>query len=197
MKSAVSWDKMNDARPMTKSCRQTTGVLALAWLIAAAAVQAATPVELLQQLDAFPHAKSIRFETSEVLDYEIGLGAMQKIGGVWQFKHSERVSGTLTEYTWQIIDGFGATEVMGELIARVQELPDVALLFSCDGRACGQGVQWANRVFHQSVLYGQEDRQRYRVFAVGDAPRQLLLLYASARTADRQYLHAEAISVTP
>jgi len=64
-------------------------------------------------------------------------------------------------------------------------------------RACGQGVQWANRVFHQPVLYGREELQRYRVYAIGADPLNLLVIYASARTADRQYLHAETLRTTP
>jgi len=183
---------------MISCCKRHSSLLTTLWLLlAAVAAQAATPLELLRQLDEYPHAKSIRFRQTEVLDYEIGLGAMQKIGGAWQFKHSERFSGTLTDYSWQIVDGFTSIEVMDELVERVQALPDAELLFACEGRACGQGVQWANRVFRQSVLYGREDLQRYRVYAFGDAPRELMVIYASARTADRQYLHAEVLAVSP
>ncbi|MCB1696663.1 MAG: DUF4892 domain-containing protein, partial [Halioglobus sp.] len=132
---------------------------ALVMVVIAASASAATPQALLQELNDYPHSRTIDFAEQDVLDYEIGLGAMQKVGGAWRFKHSERYSGALTGYTWQIVDGFTSLEVMAELVAKVGQLAGAELLFSCDGRACGQGVQWANRVFHQPVLYGREELQ--------------------------------------
>jgi hypothetical protein len=133
----------------------------------------------------------------EVRDYEVGLGAMQKISGAWRFKRSERFSGTLTRYTWQIVDGFTSIEVMDVLLGEVKKEEGAKLLFSCDARDCGQGVQWANRVFQQPVLYGQDGKQRYRVLSLGSDPGSLLILYASERTVDRQYLHAEVLVLAP
>ncbi|MEE4146776.1 MAG: DUF4892 domain-containing protein [Halieaceae bacterium] len=157
----------------------------------------ATGLELLQQLNDYPHAKLLNLEQEEVLDYEVGLGAIQKIGGAWRFKDSERFNGQLSSYTWQIVDGFTSIEVLGELVSAAQQLEGAQLLFACDGRACGRGVQWANRVFHQPLLYGREGLQRYRVYSLGSDPRSLLILFAASRTADRQYLHAELLEVTP
>ena len=170
-------------------------LLLLVWVAAGTAAEVSVPMQLLQQLNEFPHAQQIEFKESEVLDYDVGLGAMQKISGAWKFKRSERFDGKLTGYTWQLTDGFTSLEVIDGLLAQVDELETQALMFGCDGRACGNGVQWANRVFHQPVLYGREDMQRYRVFSIGESPRYLLLIYAAARTADRQYLHTELLQV--
>lgn len=167
------------------------------WLLASPAVLAQSPEELLQQTNAYPHARPIDFSEEEILDYEIGLGAMRKVGGAWQFKHSERHSGVLTSYTWQIVDGFTSMEVMDELVATTREMTSPELLFSCEGRSCGPGVQWANRVFHQRVLYGQENLQRYQVYTLRTDAQYLLIIYSAARTADRQYLHVELLRVTP
>lgn len=169
--------------------------LAVLLLMASGALQATTPLQLARELNDYPHAQVIDMAEEDVLDYEIGLGAMQKISGAWKFKRSERFSGRLTRFTWQIIDGFTSAEVMDELLDRVEEFEETELLFSCDGRACGQGAQWANRVFRQRLLYGRADLQRYRVYSVGGDPRSLLLVYATARTADRQYLHTEVLEV--
>jgi hypothetical protein len=70
-------------------------------------------------------------------------------------------------------------------------------LFSCDGRACGRAVQWANRVFGQRVLFGREDLQRYAVFALPGENAGRLLVYSAERTADRQYLHVEWLQIAP
>ncbi len=156
---------------------------------------APSPEELLQQLDAYPHARQIAFSRKEVLDHEIGLGAMQKVRGEWRFKHSERLSGTLLSYTWQIVDGFNAAQVMATLLDKVAQREHASLLFACEGRACGQGVQWANRVFNERELYGREDLQRYRVFSLQGEETYRLLAYSAERTEDRQYLHVELLRI--
>jgi Domain of unknown function (DUF4892) len=152
---------------------------------------ATDPAVVLDEFNAYPHAVSVAVNSSVVVDYEVGLGAMRKSGGAWKLKESERLSGTLTRYTWQIIDGFTSREVADELS---EGLIEPKLMFACEGRSCGPGVQWANRVFHQRILYGREELQRYRVYA-GDSYR--LIIYDSARTADRQYLHVELLELAP
>lgn len=171
-------------------------ILLALYLLARNAVAGSDPRELLLQLDDYPHAQQIATFDKPVIDHEIGLGAMQKLRGAWRFKDSERLSGELSSYTWQIVDGFTSQEVMAELVDTLAEREGGSLLFACEGRACGQGVQWANRVFHQRVLYGREDLQRYQVYTLHDADTAYrLLIYSAARTADRQYLHVELLRI--
>jgi hypothetical protein len=159
--------------------------------------QAQLSVELVSKLNAYPHATTISESVAEVRDHEIGLGAIRKIRGAWQFKNSERRSGVLGRQTWQIIDGFDSAEVLLKLETELAASGGGELLFACDGRSCGQGVQWANRVFGERILYGREDLQRYRVYALGGSSQDRVILYSSARTADRQYLHLESLLVDP
>jgi hypothetical protein len=172
----------------------------LAGNAAAALGQASEPVSgadgelrLLQELDEYPHAERVSHGDEEVLDHEVGLGAIKKVRGVWTFRDSERLSGRLVRYTWQIVDGFSSREVMQELVGALQQRDVVELLFTCEGRACGKSAQWANRVFRQRILYGREDLQAYSVFSVGEAGENRVVIYSAARTADRQYLHVELL----
>ena len=157
---------------------------------------ASEPVALLQKIDEYPHTQSVDRSEKAVIDHEVGLGALQKLRGAWRFDHSERLSGDLVRYTWQIIDGFSSEEVMQQLVRQVEQFEDASLLYECSGRACGNGSEWANRVFRQRILYGRSDAQRYRVYRIQDTREYRLMIYASLRTADRQYLHAELLSVT-
>ena len=154
---------------------------------------AGAPEAMLQRFDAYPHAVSIDASSRDVIDYEVGLGAIQKSRGAWKFKHSERLSGHLQTYTWQIVDGFTSGEVAEEISSIVESDPATSLLFGCESRACGPGVQWANRVFKQRLLYGQESMQRYRVYQLGRDNEYRLLVFNAARTSDRQYLHVELL----
>ena len=165
-------------------------------LLHCTAAAGATPEALLQQLNESAHAQQITFSEQEVREHEIGLGAIQKVQGAWRFKKSERRSGLLLSYTWQIVNGFTSVEVMEELLASLEQGEGDSPLFACDGRACGQSVQWANRVFHQRVLYGREDLQHYRVYDLQADARYRLVIYSASRTADRQYLHLELLRIT-
>jgi hypothetical protein len=156
---------------------------------------ASDPEALLIKLDAYPHAQRISYSKTEVIDHEIGLGAMQKIRGDWRFKDSERLSGTLVSYTWQIVDGYTSAQVMEKLLDEVQQGETASLLFSCEGRECGNGAEWANRVFNERVLYGRADMQRYAVYTIKGDPEYRLVTYSSARTEDRQYLRADLLLV--
>ena len=185
---------------MISALRSTAALcvsLAVAVLASAATADNSRIEALLQQVDAFPHTTRIEYAQSEVFDHEVGLGAIQKIRGEWHFKDSERLSGTLRRYTWLMGNGFSSAEVMSELVDSAVAVDGVSELFSCDGRACGRAVQWANRVFNERVLYGREDLQRYRVFAVQGPPEARLLVYSAERTPDRQYVHAEWLLIAP
>ncbi|TGD75228.1 DUF4892 domain-containing protein [Mangrovimicrobium sediminis] len=164
-------------------------------LFLALPVRADAPGDLLERLDGYPHTRRLEHEVRSVIDYEVGLGAIQKRSGAWQFKRSERLSGTLERYTWQVVDGFTAAQVLARL---EQELvASSEMLFACDSRACGQGSQWANGVFGQRLLYGRDENQHYRVYGppAGAAADYRVLLFSAARMADRQYLHAEILRV--
>lgn len=166
---------------------------AAAFFIAHAAQAVTTPEALVAALDNYPHAIQKDLDEVDVVDHEIGLGAIQKFSGAWQFEKSERVSGHLSRYTWQIIDGFSSNEVMNEFIGKLLQIEGSKILFSCDGRSCGHAAQWANRVFNQRILYGRQDLQRYRVFAVAGNPEYRLVVYSGSRTSDRHYLHIDVL----
>ena len=83
---------------------------------------------------------------------------------------------------------------MEELLGSAAIEEGASELFTCNGRACGHGSQWANRIFGQRVLYGREDMQRYRVYALEREVSYRMVVYSSSRTADRQYLHVELLA---
>ncbi len=151
---------------------------------------------LLARYDRFPHAEVVNQGSEPVLDHVVGLGPIQKVRGDWRLEDSERLTGQLSRYTWRIVDGFSSRALFEDATAEVEAMPGSELLYACEARSCGRSVQWANRVFHQRVLYGTESSQRYRVYALRDGDReQRLVMYASARTSDRQYLHMELLTV--
>lgn len=152
--------------------------------------------DLRATLSAYSHAQLVESEQGAVVDYELGLDALQKRLGQWGFDKSVRVSGNRVASTYQIQDGFSASELADELESAVKAR-GYTVLFSCLGRDCGRAVQWANRVFQQRLLYGQENEQRYWIaFKEGESDVRVRLAYASFRTEARQYLHIEELDLT-
>ncbi|MCP4211201.1 MAG: DUF4892 domain-containing protein [Halieaceae bacterium] len=161
-----------------------------------AAMEEGPANQYLSRLLAFPHALEVSSFHRDVIAHEVPLGALKKVRGEWRFKNSERMSGLLIGYTWQIQDGFTASQVMSDIQDELVDDPAAEQLFNCVGRACGHSAQWANRVFRERVLYGREDMQRYSVYRLngGDVDYRLLI-YSAARTENRQYLHVELLRV--
>lgn len=182
---------------MRNISRILIGIVTGLMLFSAGAASAAEPTFelLLEQLSEYPHSEQVAFSEQQVVDHEVGLGALRKVRGEWRFKDSERLTGTLLSYTWQILDGFTSAAVMDELLGPLAKKESAVMLFECIGRACGKGVQWANRVFGERVLYGREDLQQYRVYAFQAENAYRLVGYSAARTADRQYLRVDLLRI--
>ncbi len=126
--------------------------------------------------------------------YSVPLGAMKKLKGSWRPEESERLRGEKRRFTYRIEEGFSSEEVVTDLEAYLQDDAGIELLYSCDARACGNGSQWASRVFEERLLYGRAESQRYRVWRIASKDRDYrALVYASARSADRQYLRLEIV----
>ncbi|EED32815.1 conserved hypothetical protein [gamma proteobacterium NOR5-3] len=174
-------------------------VLPLVLATTLAAADTLPPAEYFAALDQYTHLESIDSTSGRrVRDYLVPLGAIEKIRGVWSPRDSERLSGSLDRHTWRVLDGYTADEMVAELDQRLALNEAARKDFSCDARACGSSVQWANRIFQQRMLYGTEVSQRYRVYSIElDGDRYRLLIYASARSSDRQYLHVEAVKISP
>lgn len=158
-------------------------------------VNASQAEDLWDTLSRHSHAQVVESYQGPVIDYELGLDALQKRLGQWGFDQSVRISGTRAASTYQIRDGFSASRLAEELEADIKA-HGYTVLFSCLGRDCGRAVQWANRVFQQRLLYGQENEQRYWIaFKEGEGGVRVTLAYASFRTEARQYLHVEQLDL--
>jgi len=179
------------------SRRLLSALLALGMALSHAAVaEPDAPRAYLERLDElfYLEQKDPPIER-RVRNHLVPLGAIQKVRGVWSPRDSERLTGERLAYTWRVNEDFTAAEVVEELEAELQDDSRAETLFSCEGISCGSSVQWANKIFGERVLYGTQDSQVYRAFALTRDSREFrLLIYASARTVERQYVRAELLS---
>ena len=132
-------------------------------------------------------------EEAEVSDYQIGLSALQKIRGSWQFKNSIRYSGLVLSQTWQIEAGYDSKEAFQMIAEWFGDRSGSKVLFQCKGRSCGSSSQWASRIFKRRLLYGRGDSQRYAVYQISKLANMWLVVYSSARSNNRQYIQTVLI----
>ena len=73
-----------------------------------------------------------------------------------------------------------------------------AILFQCEGIACGRSNVWANQVFQQSQLLGRDTNQDYLVAGAMDSTgkRWLTLVYTVTRGNRREYVWVEHLGVS-
>ena len=148
-------------------------------------------------LDEFLNGKSFLTKTYEneakIYDYQIGLSALQKIRGSWQFKNSIRYSGLIRSHTWQVAGGYDSREAFEMLAEWLLNKSGSKVLFQCKGRSCGSSSQWASRVFERRLLYGRDDTQRYAAYQISESAGVWLVVYSSARSTNRQYIQTVLI----
>lgn len=180
--------------------RVHSGIPGLLLLVALSALSATgwtaeEPLALLESLSERSYTELVDSQANlDERGFRVPTGAMRKVRGVWAPEESERLDGTRSVFTWRILDAYPAGELLEEMTSALLALDGSRVLYECEARACGSSAQWANRVFSQRVLYGREASQRYRVIAIQSVEAAYrVMLYASARTADRQYLHAELL----
>lgn len=137
-----------------------------------------------------PNATQLSTATSQLTNHPVLLGPAEKVGRELRFEQSLSVTGESTHSLWKLASG---AQLNAAFVAASEQLPG-AVLYSCSGRDCGRSTAWANLVFKDALLYGQDRYQRYRVVQTG--PSQLQLLYAVQRGNRRIHLYAETIDTS-
>jgi hypothetical protein len=165
-------------------------------VMAAVSVQADS-LGWLEDIKVYPHTQPVASSESRVVDHEVGLGPLQRMGSSgWGFSRSERLSGDLQRFTWQILDGYTASEGHDWLLEALAELGDTEQLYQCEGRRCGRSVEWANTVFGQRLLYGSDNAQRYTAHRVSaEAQEYRVAIYSIVRPPGRHFLHADILRI--
>ncbi len=145
-------------------------------------------------LTAFPGAELIEQEHGRYPNYQLNLGSLRKVNGVWSAEHEIRISGDVSRFTYLIPMGFKASEVLAYYRAQLKKSV-FNVLFRCNGKACGSGNRWANHVFHRRELFGPDQGQFYLVGELfhNKAQQYYVTLYVNQRGNKKVYAHLELV----
>lgn len=103
-----------------------------------------------------------------------------------------------TGQLYRVLDGASREEARDHYMRELRTR-GAQILFECSGRGCGRSNVWANQIFDQSTLYGNDSNQGYLVAGSVDENGRpsLTLIYTVTRGNQRQYVWVEQLESPP
>jgi hypothetical protein len=155
--------------------------------------------------DLHPQAEVLNQSSYAEKDYIVALDKYRKVDNRWVPRKWQREAGQLQRYTLEMPRDY----VEEDVFAYYQEqIPSNAeLLFSCQGRQCGESNNWANDHFGVKQLYGTNTSQIYRVYRVSTSAQDVagetdvkqaemyIVLYTVRRGNRRLYTQLDVLHV--
>lgn len=108
---------------------------------------------------------------------------------------SKRVAGRMQKSLYQLPSELGLNAVKATLeSAWMEQNPGSRPLYRCIGRECGQSNLWANDVFSDSLLFGNDRTQFANIYLSADG-NALGLLYGSERPNKRSHFIVMSVAL--
>ena len=106
------------------------------------------------------------FQSSEAgSEYRLTLSALKTVNASIVSEREIVVRGDIDRTTYEFLPSLKRREAWA-LLSRTLIGQQYRELYSCDGLSCGSSNAWANNRFRIKQLYGLDQTQKYRVYAV-------------------------------
>lgn len=156
-------------------------------------------VRMVEGADSFVIQDAVLLESSsnQRADHLIPLGTVKEgRDGRVMPERAERAAGKSTKTLFQLPSELNVNEARVLLTAMAKAQGDALIpLYTCTGRDCGQSTLWANDVFGEPLLSGNEHTQFAAVFVAKDK-QTLTMLYASERGNRRSHYVVDVVQLT-
>ncbi len=148
-------------------------------------VMAQSPEQIAEKIPGVVLLSSVQ---EHVRDQLVPLGTVKEgRDGRAQPESSKRFAGELKRNLYQLPSEMGLSSFKSVLESAWFELhPDSQRVYQCSGRECGQSNLWANDVFGESMLFGN-DRTQFAVVYLAANGLQLNVVYGSERPNKRSH----------
>lgn len=171
-------------------------------------------VVLLMSSVAQANVRESIFQSVKVIDeqkedkrlYFLPLGRIKKDTASGRLLPAEykRLNGQFESVVWELTGGLSLKEARAKVETFVTQ-PRFKMLFQCEKRDCGESFAWANSIFQQPNLYGNDRAQamwvlkdvgtrRYHLFYLIERPNRRIYFYEETLTLEDQPLDAEFVS---
>lgn len=127
------------------------------------------------------------------VEYRLTLSALKTVNAAVVAERDVLIEGQLNRTTYEFISGQKQSEAWSMLTKELR-FSDYRELFSCDGLSCGSSNAWANNRFGIKQLYGLDQTQKYRAFALeSEGAVEYLIVYFVKRGNKRIYAQVDKL----
>ncbi len=139
--------------------------------------------------------EDIRSEVVPEIEYLLPLGRakLNRESGLVQPEKKRLIIGELRRDLWQIISELSLSSTQTHLATYFNDQP-YEVLYQCESRACGESFSWANDIFNEALLYGDDRKQYLWTFKHKNA-ETYIVYYLIERPNRRRYLFREVVLV--
>lgn len=149
----------------------------------------------LPGIDGYPNADIVRNSEGNKVNYPLVASTIKKVDGVVRADEEQRLDGAWRRVIYQLPDGHGSDAGFRYFSDRLGK-SGVKTLYRCEGRHCGPSNLWANDVFEEADLYGQDKDQFYLLGARTTAGHtEYYVLYTVRRGNKRVYAMLDQLIV--
>lgn len=145
--------------------------------------------------ELFPGSKQVNTTKQDDHAYLVPLGRVKydRAMGKNMPTQFKRVRGAYSAQVLKLSDSMTIIEARQRVSAQVTESGD-EILFSCEKRDCGESFSWANDVFRQPTLYGNDRTQSLWV-TYGSTSGEYRLYYLIQRPNKKTYFFEETVFI--
>ncbi len=125
------------------------------------------------------------------VEYKLPLGVIKKINAINVVEREIILRGDVQRSTYEFDRQISAKNAW---LMTLDALPkNKQALFSCDALSCGSSNGWANDIFSIKQLYGLDQSQKFRAYALEDDINSFLAVYFVQRGNKRIYAQVDKI----
>lgn len=179
--------------------RNIRGLVKSRWAVMAISLLCALSVQsaLAEELAIAPYAHSSlsSSDTFEDEDYLVPNSVPKRINNQLRIENELRVDVTGLKETYRINDGHTTEQAFNHYLSKIKQLK-ANILYQCASRDCGRSSSWAQNIFNNSKLYGEDGSQFYLSASINkDSQQWLVSVYAVERGNRRVYAHVEILKL--
>lgn len=165
----------------------------LVFLLAVILVKPAFAQEL--SITPYAHSTISSSETFTDEDYLVPNSVPKRINNQLRIENELRVDVTGLKETYRINDGHTTDQAFNHYLSELKKL-NAKVLYQCSSRDCGRSSSWAQNIFNNSKLYGEDASQFFLSAIVQQQEQQWLIsLYTVERGNRRVYAHIETLKL--
>ncbi|WP_250658373.1 DUF4892 domain-containing protein [Alkalimarinus coralli] len=144
-------------------------------------------------VEPYTHSRLVSSDSVDDKDYLVLVSAPKRINNQLRIEKELRVDVKGQKETYRVNDGHTTEQAFNHYFSELKQLGG-SVIYQCASRDCGRSTSWAQDVFGNAKLYGEDASQFYLAAAVQRGDEQWLVsVYAVERGNRRVYTHVETL----